>query len=200
VRLTRRAIALAALALAGAIVLALLGAAVRGVAANTRGADERLAHVVADPEGDAHRRTLGTRVGEALLGVEGDRAFRDAVTLARAARSRRLSDAAAIARRGQAEAILDRIVRGDGDALLRSRAANLLGTLYFEDARVTRGNPRRLLELALGAFQDAVLLDPRDDVAKRNLELLVVLPLDTRFDDGLQGSESSATATPEGGY
>jgi hypothetical protein len=200
VRPGRRALLFAGLALAAAVVLALLAAAVRGVAGDTRADEQRLAYEVADPERDAHSRGPGTQVGEAMLGVADYRSLQDAVMLTRASRSRQISDTAAIARRGQAEAILGRIVREDGDPVLRSRAANLLGTLFFEDAKATRGNPRRLLELSLGAFQDAVLFDPRNEVAKGNLELLATLPANTLLREGRQGSDSSATPVLESGY
>jgi hypothetical protein len=190
-----------ALAAACAVLCALIGIAVlrtaseaeaqRAVAENTAGARQ------ARP----HERGLGTRVGEGLLGIADERAFYDAVRAAKAAAhpDRRASEVLAL--RAQAEAILVRLVGEDTPRELRSRAGNLLGALYFEDAKAARQNPRRFLEQAAGAFQDAVLADPGNAVAKRNLELLSTLPLRTVFHrPSSQGTQASASGGEESGY
>lgn len=148
-----------------------------------------------------HERGLGTRIGEALLGVADDRSYYDAVLLAKSSALPGQPDADVLELRAEAQAILTRLVRGEGDAPLQSRAGNLLGSLFFEDAKVARQNPRRYLEQAAAAFQDAVLKDPGNVEAKRNLELLSTLPLETRFrKESASGAEASASGGGETGY
>lgn len=148
-----------------------------------------------------HDPSLATRIGESLLGVGDERAYYDAVLLARSADLASQPDAVVAERRAQAQAILARLVHNTHDPALRSRAWNLLGALLFEDAKVVRENPRRFLEQAYGAFQDAVLADPSNVAAKRNLELLSTLPLRTQFRrQTSSGTEASASGGGESGY
>jgi hypothetical protein len=200
VRAGLRILLIAVAAVAAAVALALVGVAVLDVAGKAR-ADDRL---VANSGGrrvvEPHDRGLGVRIGESILGVADDRRYRDAVELAKSAALRDQPAGVALELRAQAEAILGEILAGDGAAQLRSRAANLLGTLYFEDAKHQQ-NPRRYLENALGAFQDAARLDPANEPAKQNLELLATLPAHTRFrDPGTPGVDASASPTVPGGY
>lgn len=199
-RLRPAALALVLAALAAALALALVGVAVLDVADEAQ-ADARAAPHGAGGEPGRRDRGLGVRIGEAILGVADARSYLDAVALARAAARPAQPEPAVLRLRAEAEAILLPVVRGDGDPELRSRAANLLGALLFEDAKIVQQNPRRYLEQALGAFQDAVLLDPSNAVAKRNLELLATLPANTRFRrEGTSGVEASASPRAPGGY
>jgi hypothetical protein len=197
----RAAYVAAAGAVLAAVALALVGVAVLDVSGDAIADDERLATATADPEAARHERPIGVRIGEAILGVADDRSYRDAVGLARASLLPNLPPDVVLERRAEAIAILGGIVEGDAGPVLRSRAANLLGSLYFEDAKATRENPRRLLEQALGAFQDAVVLDPANEPARANLELLATLPAATQFrDEAASGSEASAAPNSPGGY
>jgi hypothetical protein len=191
----------AAVAALAAIALALVGLAVLDVSGDARADEERLATAAADPDVPRHERPVGVQIGEAILGVADDRSYRDAVELARASGLPNLAPDVVFERRAEAIAILGGIVQGDADPVLRSRADNLLGSLYFEDAKTTQENPRRLLEQALGAFQDAVVLDPANQVARANLELLATLPATTQFrDEAASGSDASAAPSAPGGY
>ena len=197
----RRAYILAAVALLAAITLALVGAAVLDVAADAEADEDRIANAAPDPDAARHERPVGVRIGEAILGLADDRSYRDAVELAKVSTLDGLPPGIAVERRAEAIAILGSIVRGDDDRLLRARAANLLGALYFEDAKATTENPRRLLEQSLGAFQDAVLLDPTNQTARANLELVATLPLDTQFrQEEASGAQASASPSAPGGY
>lgn len=197
----RAAYVAAAVALLAAIVLALVGVAVLGVAADAEADDDRIAGGAPDPDAARHERPIGVRIGEAVLGVADDRSYRDAIELARASTLDDLPSGIVAERRAEAIAILGSIVQGDDHPQLRARAANLLGVLYFEDAKVATENPRRLLEQALGAFQDAVMLDPANETAKANLELLATLPGDTKFArEEASGPEASASPGAAGGY
>jgi hypothetical protein len=192
---------LAAVALLAAIVLALVGVAVLDVAADVQADDRVVANAAPDPEAARHQRPVGVRIGEAILGVADDRSYRDAVELAKASTLESLPPAVVLERRAEAIAIFGSIVRGDDDRVLRARAANLLGVLYFEDAKTTTENPRRLLEQSLGAFQEATMLDPANETVKANLELLATLPAGTRFQrEESSGAEASASPNPFGGY
>jgi hypothetical protein len=197
--LRRWEIALGALAVAIAVVLALVGVALRSVAAQARADDRVLANAAGSTATASHERTLSVRVGETLLGLRDDRAFRDAVAISKAADTQR--GTAVLELRARAEAILFPLIRTSDDNVLRSRASNLLGALLFEDAKSVRRNPHTYLEQALGAFQDAVRFDPSNVTAKINLELLATLPEATRFrPQGNAGSVASATPDSGGGY
>jgi hypothetical protein len=198
---SRSVYALAIVGLLAGIALALVGVAVLDVAGDAQADDDRIANSAPDPDAARHERPAGVRVGEAILGIADDRAYRDAVELAKASSLEDIAVDVALERRAEAIAILGPIVQGDASPALRSQAANLLGALYFEDAKATEDNPRRLLEQALGAFQDAVVLDPANETAKANLELLATLPANTRFqEEASSGTVASATPGTGGGY
>lgn len=192
-------IVLLALALGAAAALAVIGISVLDVGARTRADDLVLANAAGSFATEEHGRSATVRLGESILGVGDDRAFRDAVAIAKAAQTQR--GTAVLELRARAEAILFRLVRTSGDDALRSRASNLLGTLLFEDAKVVLQNPRSYLEQALGAFQDAVRFDPSNIAAKTNLEILATLRASTRFrHPGKTGETASATPSGGGGY
>ena len=183
-----------------AVVLALLGLAALQVGHSARADDRRIVNSAGQLDAQQHDRDVGVRLGEALLGVADDRVYRDAVWLAKAAALPNQPSETALELRAEAEGILGPVVRGDGEPALRSQAANLLGALYFADAK-TQQNPRRYLEQALGAFQDAVSVDPSNVVAKGNLELLATVPPHTRFPSTtVPGAEATATPNTPGGY
>jgi hypothetical protein len=69
-----------------------------------------------------------------------------------------------------AEAALGRLVRTESDPVRASQAANVLAVLLFTDPDDPESSPA---QRALGALQDAVLLDPGNAVAKANLELIL---------------------------
>jgi hypothetical protein len=194
-------LALVAVGIAAATVLALLANSVLGVERDLRRADQALAFGAGDPDAASHERGLSVRVGESILGVTDDAAYRDAAELAESSLLPKQAPGVVVERRAEAEAMLVRIVRADSDPVLRSHASNLLGVLLFEDAKTARANPRRYLEQSLGAFQDAVTFDPSFDVAKANLELLATLPPGTSFSNiGTSGSDASASGGQESGY
>jgi hypothetical protein len=195
-----RTIAIAAAALVAAVALALLGVAVLDVSRDARADDRRVRYAAGRLDESRHERGVGVRSGEGILGIADDRSLRDAVALAKASALPGQPAGTAIELRAEAEAILAALVRGDGSTAVRSYAANLLGVLYFEDAKAVNENPRRYLESALGAFQDAVRIDSENRVAKANLELLATLPARTVFRDTGAPAEASASPFAPGGY
>jgi hypothetical protein len=189
-----------AAALLAAAALALVGVAVLDTADDARAHRGLAASPGVDRDASRHERPLDVRIGEAMLGVRDQRAFFDAVGLAKAAAVPGTPESRVLELRAEAMAVLGEVVRGDGDAGLRSRAANLLGTLLFEDAKLQR-NPRRSLENALFAFQDAVRLDPTNAVAQANLELLATIPARTEFrQEETPGADASASPSTAEGY
>jgi hypothetical protein len=189
------------LALGVALVLVLFGRAVLAVPDAIRTQDARLSR--ADLAGAAPVASPGLFAGtaESFLGAADDQGYREALRLFYASRDARLAPKEVLALHGEAEARLGRIVRTGGDPALRSRAANLLGVLLFDDARLDPSSTGRYLELSFGALKDAVRLDPGYAEAKRNLELVATLPLETAFRNRQErGSEASATPPEEAGY
>ncbi len=195
------AVAAAAALIVAGVVLAFLGASVLGVGRDAQGQEEALRYGAPTAAPEPHARPLDVRVGEALLGVEADRVYLDAAELAQAAGIPGEPEALVVTRRAEAEALLAEILRGDADRIVRSRAANLLGVLLFEDAKAARGNARRFLEQSLGGFQEAVMLDPAFTVAKSNLEALARLPAGTSLGSvGSQGESASSSGGGPSGY
>ena len=195
-----RLIAFVVAAAVGAVALGLVGVAVLDVADDARADHRAAASPAVERDPARHSRPAGVRVGETILGVADERAYLDALRLAKAASSDGRPEPRAIGLRAEAMVILAELVRGDADPALRARAANLLGVLYFEDAKLQQ-NPRRSLENALFAFQDAVRLDPDDARAKANLELLATIPANTKLrEPQAPGAEASASPAAPTGY
>lgn len=192
---------LVAAALSSAAVLALLGRAVLAVPDTIRAEDARLARADLAPLTEIGPAGAFGGAAEELLGAGDDQSYREALRLYHASRVPDLPPGEILELHGEAEATLTRLVRGDGDPTLRSRAANLLGVLLLEDARLDPASSRRYLETSLGAFQDAVKLDPAYADAKHNLELLATLPPDRAFKPRQErGSDASVTPPADEGY
>ena len=118
--------------------------------------------------------TLPLSPARAALGIGDDLAFRRAALLFRLAYTRDLQLArtsTAGRARIRAETALAREIRGDSDRARASDASNLLGILALVDAATSpAGNIP--IDRSVFEFQDAVRLDPGNDQAKTNLELL----------------------------
>jgi hypothetical protein len=189
-----RLVALAAILLAGAVLLALLADAVFSAKRDlTRPA------VAAD-----QHPGLRLRIADSLLGVNDDREYRAALLLFASTRLPGIPRDAALAEHGKLEAMLTKLAATGGDAARASRAANLNGILLYEHAGLDPAGAERYLELSLGSFRQAVELDPGNVDAKVNLELLAAL---LRAKQGRLGGQSGgsgssgAGASPEGsGY
>jgi hypothetical protein len=142
-----------------------------------------------------------------LLGVNDDLAFRRGVALFRRAHTGIPSFEAGLegsALRVQAEAALARAIRSDHNGARASDAENLLGVLVVIDSTLPGGTSTPI-ERAIFQFQDAIHLDPANDEAKKNLELIYQLtaPPDTPRGSLRKAgrSHSGASATSPGhGY
>jgi len=142
-----------------------------------------------------------------LLGIDDDLAFRRAVALFRRAHTRIPSFDTGLegtALRVAAETALAHEIRSDPTAARASAAANLLGVLTVLDSTSQAGGSTPI-ERGIFEFQDAIHLDPADEQAKTNLELLyqlTSLPNTPRGSTRRAGrSHSGASATSPGhGY
>ena len=110
-----------------------------------------------------------------LLGVDADLAYREAFRLYRAASTAApYYDNSVLrrARQAEAEIALARVEQADEGARA-SRAANLLGVLALNSpAPIAVGQPDPV-DRALDEFRNAIRLDPGNQDAKFNLELLL---------------------------
>jgi len=118
--------------------------------------------------------TLPFSPARAALGLGDDLTYRRAALAFRRGYTRdleiaRSSDAGQA--RIRAETALAREIRGDSDRRRASTASNLLGVLALVDA-VTAPAGNVPIDRSVFEFQDAVRLDPSNDLAKTNLEIL----------------------------
>jgi hypothetical protein len=180
--------ALAALALAAAAMLALLGDSVLSAERNLEQPDP----------------SLRAEAAEAMLGLGDDRDLRAALTSVKDARRTEGEPAERLQRNANLEAQLVRIARSSAATNVQAEAANANGVLLVEDASLDRRSTSRFLQLALESFKEAVVLDPANEDAKVNLELMVeLLERNASLPSGSAGSQGStgAGSSPEGsGY
>ena len=110
-----------------------------------------------------------------ILDVDGQLAFRRAArgfVLVQGAGSGVDNGASELQARGDVEGALADAARGS-DRRLASQADDLLGVLAFADSRPSGANAPAPVERSVADFQEAVRLDPGNETAKFNLELLL---------------------------
>jgi hypothetical protein len=151
--------------------------------------------------------SLPVRVPESALGIEDDLELRRALRLVAATRGRALDTVdqfELLRRQGRAESALTRYEESVADPRRRSYAVGILGVLYFEDALASGSRSGEFVEQSLAALRRAVRLDPANETAKYDLELLLVLapPREQRDRAGGGGSESggASLSRPGEGY
>jgi len=138
-----------------------------------------------------------------LLDTEDDVELRRAVRAVRLARlddaSVSVSDPQVAILRNAAQARLDALVSGSGDAKEQSRAANLLGVLGL--ARLVSETQDRvaLLSATVANFQLAIALDSTNDDAKYNLELVLQRSRGIELTEGAGGQNPSPGGTGSSG-
>jgi hypothetical protein len=108
---------------------------------------------------------------------------------------------------GEAQSTLEALARSDRSSARRSRAANLLGILLFENAASAQDNAPLLLRQSLEAFKRAVRASADDEDPKYNLELLTTIlqpsgerRKDAPQDAGGEGLKGAGLAGPGKGY
>jgi hypothetical protein len=193
---TRRAaieLAVSAVSIALAIVVVLVSVHVRGWERGLTRGDARFAATPLPPpsSSDAPARTpppilwqlphgTGARLTERLLGLRDDVEFRRALALYRAAlpnaneQQQFQYDQALPEKRILAQRALTDVSRSDSNRQVQSRALNMLGILL-------RGSPtpsdpveqRTQILAVIGLFRSAIRVDPGNEDAKLNLELIL---------------------------
>lgn len=135
-----------------------------------------------------------------LLGIEDDVAFRQALLLLRSSKLRdvTVSDPVLALRRTELVDRLESIVARDPDPVIRSRASSLLGVLSIAAWNAAPGQGSQqdrseLLIAAVASFEQAIDLDPENDDAKYNLQLMLLRG------QGLLPTEASAGRNPTAG-
>ena len=158
---------------------------------------------------------LGT--GERVLGVRDDVAFREMLRVLRASKllDYTVSDPMLAIRRTELAERLESIVVHDPDPVLRSRASSLLGVVSVVswNSTPTQGTLQQdrseLLLAAIASFEQAIGLDPDNDDAKYNLQLMLqrgkgLLPTEAAAGRnpaaGGKGSRGAGAGAPGSGY
>jgi len=139
--------------------------------------------------------------GKRVLGIEDDLDFRHMLQDLRASKLRdaTVSDPALALHRTATSEQLESIVVRDPDLTLRSRALTLLGVLSVAawnstpEAGASGPDRSELLLSAIASFEQAIALDPENDDAKYNLQLLL------QRGSGLLPTEASAGKNPTAG-
>jgi hypothetical protein len=147
--------------------------------------------------------------GEALLGVDDDVAFREALRTLRLAgvAQAESSDPRLALRRSEARSLIAAIAEDDADPWRRSRAMTLLGAISFASALSDSQDQDALQRDALARFRGAIELDPENDEAKANLEIALRRDAEAGSsgggDDptpGGQGARGAGAGEAGGGY
>jgi len=137
------------------------------------------------------------RAGTRLLDVDDDLEFRRALQLVRASSldDATVSDPNLAVRRTDAAQLLESIVANDPEPARSSRAANLLGVIGLAaynaaPSGASTQDRSELLLNAIASFEQAIELDPDNDEAKYNLQVMLARG------QGLLPTEASAGRNP----
>ena len=199
---------MAALLVVLAALAALLSADVRAWPDAFRSGDARYA---ASPAAARwHASAVLPGVADGLLGVGDDVAARRAIRLFRLTYRVHGTLDTQLGRQGaraQAELALADVARSR-DPLPAAQASDLLGVLAFSDLASGGGTNPDQADRALSAFVNAVRLDPADDAAKVNLELVLRLfrahgvrtGATTGAGRNAEGRRGAGTGIPGSGY
>jgi hypothetical protein len=138
-----------------------------------------------------------------LLATDDDVEVRQAVRAVRLARldgrSASVSDPQVALLRNAAVARLDAIVAGHGDPKEQSRAAGLLGVIGLARLVTETQDRVALLSATVANLQLAIALDPSNDDAKYNLELVLQRARGTQLTEGAGGQNPSPGGTGSSG-
>jgi hypothetical protein len=217
VRLSDRVDLVRAARLVGAALALLLAAAVFFVAEDVRrwpgrleAADVRYLSGSTNEDWEPSDR-LPLRLGDDLLDLDDDLAFRRALMLFRRER-REAEGTRPTSERIQRQTVLEQalidVEEGSRDPKRRSQAANLLGVLYSEMAQSAGPGGEVFVGRAVAAWRRAVIVDSANIDAKVNLELVLTLLRDPeelrsiRFGRGtsLRGGGQVGLRPPGEGY
>ena len=157
-----------------------------------------------------HANTVLPGVARGALGVGDDLAARRAIRLFRLTYGVHGTLDTQVQRQGvraQAELALADLARS-GDRLRAAQASDLLGVLAFSDLASGGGTNPDQAERAVSAFVNAVRLNPDDEAAKANLELVlrlfrthgVRIGATTGAGTNNEGRRGAGTGIPGSGY
>ncbi|MQA74852.1 MAG: hypothetical protein GEU88_11010 [Solirubrobacterales bacterium] len=196
-----RAWALAGAALAGALAVLVILLALDVSNLRNAMADGDLRQATGSPSSDAwdgHPRLPGD-AAERLLGLGDDLAFRRAAALFSVARPgvRTLPPDEIASARSRALRALTETAANRDEPERAAQAANLAGILAAEAPGEDRSGPGPA-DTALEAFRSSILLNPRSEHAKRNLELLLRSQRARRKSEGPARQEGRFGRSPGG--
>ena len=113
-------------------------------------------------------------LARAALGIDDDLDYRALVARAIAMTEQEALTPDQFRKRLTVQTALHRVKNGDGDARRRSDAANLLGLMILGDPEDAATSPLETpVQRAVREFRFAVRVDPTNDAAKANLELML---------------------------
>ena len=190
----------AAACLVLAVLLALVTVDVARLRSTIPADDVRFA-AGAPTSGWAPRAVAPFDAGKRVLGVGDDVAFRQMLRVLRTSRllDSTVSDPALALSRTELAERLEAIAVHDPDPVLRSRASSLLGVLSIVNWNSTppQGTQQldrsELLLAAIASFEQAIEIDPENDDAKYNLQLML------QRGQGLLPTEAAAGRNPSAG-
>ena len=128
--------------------------------------------------------------GLKLLGVDDDVASRETLALYARLNPRKMGDPEEDALRGRVQLEVTLRSRENAQPEWRSRQLNLFGVLTMSRWSTSGPEQEQILSRAMGAFQNAIEVDPSNTDAKRNLEILLRRP---------EAARLSPTALSQGG-
>jgi len=190
----------AAACLVAAVLLALVAVDVARSRSTIPADDTRFA-VGAPTSGWSPRALAPFDAGERLLGVQDDVAFRRMLRVLRQSKllDYTVSDPMLAIHRTELAERLESIVVHDPDPVLRSRASSLLGIVSVVSWNSTPNQGTQqldrseLLLAAIASFEQAIEIDPENDDAKYNLQLML------QRGEGLLPTEAAAGKNPSAG-
>jgi hypothetical protein len=182
------ALGLAVVAAAAAAFLVLLAVDVLTWEGDLEQADLRYEAVAGGPDMWRSETILPVRLSRDLLDVKDDVEYREVLQQFALARVRQPPrDQRDLAKRGAVETELARLGEQPLGGARRSAVANLSGVISFEEARFDEGQRATFLRRSLAEFREAIQLDPANEDAKYNLELVLRLIQNAEQDSGSGG-------------
>lgn len=203
------ALPLALAAVAAAAFLVVLGLDVLRWGDDLERADLRYEAVAGERDMWQADTILPAALSRDLLDVEEDVQFREVLQQFALARVRETPrDQRDLAKRGAVETELARLGEQPLGGPRLSRLANMSGALSFEEARFDEGQRATFLRRSLAEFREAIQLDPANEDARYNLELVLRLIQSVEQESGAGGggargdtqASGAGAATSGSGY
>jgi len=162
-------------------------------------------------EGDVRYRAVpeagepwpeSSRSVRAVLGVDDDLRFRRALWAYRVSEQRvreTEQEFGGAELRAQIETLLGGLAESDPEPARRSSAATMLGVLAYGEYRRNSRGGSLFLQRSLQSFREAIQLDPSNDDAKFDLELLLELVASSQGETGGSAGGPGGPETDVGG-